>query len=141
MNFAGANNTFKGGSFDAFAAKISADGTTAWATYLGGSKEEYAREFPSIRRASAYVAGQTNSTNFAGRLNAFKGGSFDAFAAKISAAGTIAWATYLGGSPRRLRLWHCLGHRRERLRVGQYFLHEFRRRELMPSTADPTTPS
>jgi Tfp pilus assembly protein PilZ len=98
LNFAGANNAFRGGTFDAFAAKVAADGTIAWATYLGGSKEEYARGIAVDSSGVCFVAGQTNSLNFALATNAFKGGSFDAFAAKISAAGTIAWATYLGGS-------------------------------------------
>lgn len=98
LNFAGANNAFRGGSFDAFAAKVAADGTIAWATYLGGSKEEYARGIAVDSSGACFVAGQTNSTNFALATNAFKGGSFDAFAAKVSAAGAIAWMTYLGGS-------------------------------------------
>ena len=44
------------------------------------------------------VAGLTNSTDLAGANNSYHGGEYDAFVAKVKPDGTLAWATYLGGS-------------------------------------------
>jgi hypothetical protein len=54
-----------GGQFDAFVAKLSADGgTLRYATYLGGSKQDFADSIAVDPRGQAYVTGRTNSTDF-----------------------------------------------------------------------------
>jgi autotransporter-associated beta strand protein len=95
-NFAGANNAYKGG-WDAFVAKVSSGGTLAWATYLGGSGTDYGWGIAVDAAGNALVTGGTFSTDFAGANNA-NHGDLDAFVAKVSSGGTLAWATYLGGS-------------------------------------------
>ena len=45
-----------------------------------------------------YVTGTTNSTDFEGANNAYHGGAYDGFVAKLTSAGVRVWATYLGGS-------------------------------------------
>jgi hypothetical protein len=97
-SFAGANNEYHGGAYDAFVAKISTAGSLGWATFLGGGGYDYGYGIAVDAAGDAFLAGQTTSTNFAAANNAYKGGTYDAFAAKVTAAGTIAWATYLGGS-------------------------------------------
>ena len=51
---------------------------------------------------NAYVTGWTNSTNFPTTAGAFQttfsGGASDAYVAKLNAAGSLAYSTFLGGS-------------------------------------------
>jgi hypothetical protein len=91
------------GSFqDAFVTKLNAAGTAfVYSTYLGGNGNEQARGITVDSSGSAYVVGQTDSTNFP-VANAFKatigsnGG--DIFVTKLNAAGTaLVYSTYLGG--------------------------------------------
>jgi hypothetical protein len=96
-SFPGANNTYKGGTWDAFVAKVSSAGTLEWATYLGGSGMDRGQSISIDSSGNAILTGYTDSTNFTGVNNAFHGG-LDAFVAKLSSAGTLEWATYLGGS-------------------------------------------
>ena len=101
----GFDNTYHGGSFatggncDAFVAKINADGTLAWVSYLGGNGAD---EEPSIAidgQGNAWVTGMTGSTDLAtgGFETTYNGGGRDGFVAKINADGTLAWSSYLGG--------------------------------------------
>jgi hypothetical protein len=93
-----ANNTMRGGAYDAFVAKIAVDGTQDWATYLGGTVEDVGYGIVTDDAGNSYVTGSTSSNDFTGVSNTYKGGFFDAFVAKVSAAGSQTWATYLGGS-------------------------------------------
>ena len=93
---------------DAYVTKLNAAGSAlVYSTYLGGSGGEAFDAGFSIAvdsAGSAYVTGQTTSTNFptANAIQAtFGGGSpdGDAFVTKINAAGTaLAYSTYLGGT-------------------------------------------
>jgi len=93
------------GSVDAFIAKIDTNGNGApslvFSSYLGGTSDDKAYGVAIDNTGSnAYVVGQTSSNNFP-VLNPAQpayGGSFDAFVAKVSSAGTKVFATYLGGS-------------------------------------------
>lgn len=90
------------GATDAFVARISADGTTLdYATYLGGSGLDVATGIALDAAGNVYVTGYTNSGDFPVTPGAvqthLKGKLFDAFVAKISPAGALAYATYLGG--------------------------------------------
>jgi hypothetical protein len=95
-----------GGVEDAFVTKIDAAGSTlVYATYIGGSGDDYFEAGGHIALdagGNAYVAGVTNSPNFPS-LNAvqpaFGGGPFDAFVTGLNATGSaLAYSTYLGGS-------------------------------------------
>ncbi|MBL7132690.1 MAG: SBBP repeat-containing protein, partial [Phycisphaerae bacterium] len=110
-NNGGTNNSFKG-SYDAFVAKVSSSGSLLWATYLGGSSYDYGRGIAVDASGCALVTGYTFSSNFTGGSNnggtnnSFKGGSCDAFVAKVGVADagdTLATAANLGtlvaGSP------------------------------------------
>jgi uncharacterized repeat protein (TIGR01451 family) len=96
---------FPGGSFDAFVAKINTNASgvasLVFCSYLGGIADDKAYGIAIDSSASdVFVTGQTSSNNFP-LLNPAQpafGGSFDAFIAKISSAGTKVYATYLGGS-------------------------------------------
>jgi Beta-propeller repeat len=90
-----------GGAGDGFAAKLSPDGSTLdYSTYVGGTGADVANEIAVDHSGDAYVTGQTMSTNFPTQtpLQATNGGGEDAFVAKLTVAGALMYATYLGGS-------------------------------------------
>ena len=93
-----------GGLGDAFLAKLNAAGTTlVYSTYLGGSNFDTGSGIAVDSAGNAYVTGSTLSTNFPTTLGAYQGtyagGVYDAFVAKLNAAGTaLVYGTYLGGS-------------------------------------------
>jgi uncharacterized repeat protein (TIGR01451 family) len=89
-----------GGSFDAFAAKISNTGTKVYATYFGGSGDDRASGV-AVNSSGVYLTGFTSSTNLptVSPLQLNNGGAFDAFVAKLNLAGNaVLYSTYLGGS-------------------------------------------
>jgi Beta-propeller repeat len=104
---AGAFQTKSRGGFDAFVSRLNADGSTLYATYLGGSRDDFGFGIAVDASGKAYVTGRTYSSNFpttAGAFQATPGGGYsggydDAFVVKLNAAGTaLVYSTYLGGS-------------------------------------------
>lgn len=87
---------------DAFVAKLSSDGANLiYSTYYGGSGTELSRGIAVGTDGSAYISGETNSSDLplSGAFQAFNAGRFDAFIAKVSPSGAaIDYATYVGGS-------------------------------------------
>lgn len=72
-----------------------------YSTYLGGTGIDSAIGITVDSAGNAYVVGQTTSTDFPTKspLQAASGGTWDAFVAKINAAGSaLVYSTYLGGS-------------------------------------------
>jgi hypothetical protein len=90
-----------GGGWDAFVAKLSATGLLAYSTYLGGSADDQGLGITVDGQGNAYITGWTGSADFP-TTNAFQsnyaGGYEDAFVAKLTATGSLAYSTYLGGS-------------------------------------------
>ncbi|MBZ5544498.1 MAG: SBBP repeat-containing protein [Acidobacteriia bacterium] len=98
---------------DAFVVKLDATGTRlVYATYFGGSGEDYGAAIAVDAAGGAYITGYTNSTNLA-TVRAFQPGHgggvcgtppntfpcFDAFVAKLDREGSsLVYSTYLGGS-------------------------------------------
>ncbi len=72
-----------------------------YSTYLGGSGDDDGNGIAVDSTGSAYITGQTASTNFP-TTNAFQpasGGSYDAFVTKLNPAGSaMVFSTYLGGT-------------------------------------------
>ena len=95
----GAMQSVRKGARDAFVSKFGANGVLAWSTYLGGSNDEEALGL-FVRGGDAYVVGRTSSIDFptAQPVQAALLGPWDAFATKLSAAGTIVYSTMLGGT-------------------------------------------
>ncbi len=74
------------------------DPTIAWGSYLGGSGFEGRGPIAVDGAGNAYVSGDVSSSDFPATVGDLTvGGSQDAFVAKVSSAGTLLWATYLGG--------------------------------------------
>ncbi len=88
-----------GGSYDAFTAKVNANGTYAWTTRGGGTGYDYAYGVSALADGSSIITGRFRGTATFGTAPPLTstGGSVDAFTAKINANGTYAWATKAGG--------------------------------------------
>ena len=89
------------GGFDAFVAKLSAEGNSLiYSTYLGGSNWDNGMGIAVDAAGCAYITGDTLSSDFPTQdpYQDTNAGSYDAFVAKLSAAGdTLVYSTYLGG--------------------------------------------
>jgi hypothetical protein len=85
---------------DAFVAKLNSSGSFVYSTFLGGDGPDAAYAV-AVRAGSAYVVGQTFSTNFpvANALNSTQNSSIDAFVTKLNPTGSaLIFSTYLGGN-------------------------------------------
>lgn len=99
---AGAYDTTQNGLSDAFVAKLSASGAAlTYATYLGGTGDDFALGIAIDNTGSAYVTGYTGSSLWAtasGNDTVSRGG-YDAFLVKLSASGAVLrYAANIGGS-------------------------------------------
>jgi hypothetical protein len=87
---------------DAFVAKIDPDGNSfAYLTYLGGSDADQGNGIAVDRDGTAFVTGNTSSTDFpmVRPIQPRKNGDTDAFVSRLSSSGTtLIYSTYLGGS-------------------------------------------
>jgi len=88
-------------SIDAYVTKISPSGTSlVYSTYLGGGGNDHGFAIAVDSAGSAYVTGDTSSTNFpvlSGFQATMGGGFWDAFVTKLTAGGALSYSTYLGG--------------------------------------------
>jgi hypothetical protein len=93
--------TYAGG-WDGFVTKLNPTGSALiYSTYLGGSSAENLEAIAVDAAGSAYVTGNTQSTDFPTHLpfQPSLQGSQDAFVSKLSADGaSLVYSTYLGGS-------------------------------------------
>jgi hypothetical protein len=101
----GPDLTHNGGGADAFVAKVNAAGTAlVYCGYIGGDDDDLALGIAVDSSGNAYVAGDTASTEATfpvtvGPDLTFNGGLYDAFVAKVNAAGTaLVYCGYIGGS-------------------------------------------
>ena len=86
-------------STDAFVAKVAADGTVLWATYLGGTDADVPAALAVDRQGNVYATGTTSSANFlATSPRIGKAGTSSVFVTKYSAGGSLLWSELIGGS-------------------------------------------
>jgi len=85
---------------DVFVAKVTSDGDLAWASFLGGTKEDWGSGIAVDPHGNALITGGTYSADFPtpGGFETSAGGNSDAFVAKLTSDGQLDWASYLGGS-------------------------------------------
>ena len=89
--------------YDAFVFKLNASGSSlVYSTYLGGFDIDDGLAITVDTAGSAYVAGETISSNFpttSGAFSRVRSGAFDAFVTKLNPTGSaLVYSTYLGGS-------------------------------------------
>lgn len=94
--------SFGGGSSDAFVAEINNSGSTlVYGTYLGGSASDVGNGIAVDGADGAYVTGSTSSPDFPTTSNAIQiaaGGVQDAFLAKFDSVGQkLLFSSYFGG--------------------------------------------
>ena len=100
----GPDLTYNGGDDDAFVAKVNAAGTALlYAGYIGGSADEGGYGIAVDVAGNAYVTGFTSSSEATFPVTVGPdltfNGAFNAFVAKVNAAGTaLVYAGYIGGS-------------------------------------------
>jgi len=90
-----------GGPRDAFAVKLNSLGNQLiYSTYLGGSGYDAATAIRVDTAGNAYIAGDTQSTDFplSGPVQSVLGGKTDAFVTRLTPAGAVSFGTYLGGN-------------------------------------------
>jgi len=88
---------------DAFVARIAPDGSLAWASCLGGSgATDVGRAVATDASGNVWVGGYTGASDFPvpGGFQTDYHGRGDAFVARVTPWGALAWASYLGGSMR-----------------------------------------
>ena len=92
------------GGQDVFVAKLnSTTGVTPYVTKIGGTGTESGNGIAVDSSGNAYIAGQTDSTDFPGTssspIQSANAGTIDGFVAELNATGTaLTFSTYLGGS-------------------------------------------
>ncbi len=90
------------GTTDVFVGKLTAFGTLSYSTYLGGSGQEVGTAIAVDGSGNAIVAGYGYSTDLpvtADALQKTNSGDYDAFIAKLNAAGnSLLYLSYLGGN-------------------------------------------
>ena len=100
ISSSGFQANFGGGSNDAFLVKFDSSGNRIWATYYGGTGNEWGFNVATDASGKVYLSGQTTSSSGIS-FNGFKntiGGGFDAFLVKFDSTGNRIWATYYGGA-------------------------------------------
>lgn len=99
--YGGFQNSFGGGSTDAFVVKFDSAGVRLWASYYGGPGNDDGSSIVTDIAGSLYIAGTTRSISdiaSGGFQSVFGGGNTDAFLVKLDSAGNRIWATYYGGT-------------------------------------------
>ncbi|MGE5398583.1 MAG: CARDB domain-containing protein, partial [Chitinophagales bacterium] len=101
----GPDTSYNGGDYDAFVARVSADGNSLnYCGYIGGSLADLAFGIAVGSNSRAYVTGYTTSSlteGFPVKVGPYTGhgGDGDAFVARVSADGTsLDYCGYIGGA-------------------------------------------
>lgn len=123
-----------GSTYDAYLAKFSATGSIAYASFLGGSDDDYALDVAVDPTGAAYVTGQTYSSNFP-VLNPYQAtpgsANGDIFISRVAPNGaSVTYSSYLGGGAEDLAWGIALDQ------ANNIFLTGFTRSSNFP-TANP----
>jgi hypothetical protein len=93
--------TNTGNNYDAYLVQFDVAGNRLWATYYGGSSNEFGIGLALDNYGNIFMIGYTASTNGIATQSAFQinygGGGNDAFLMKFNPSGYPVWATYYGG--------------------------------------------
>lgn len=96
-NFGGVMVSGSTGNLDSFVARLSADGSIAWARSIGGSNQQEVNSLAFDREGGVLVGGQFESeVNFGSGYSLSSNGK-DGFVLRIDAAGVTTWAKAFAG--------------------------------------------
>ena len=105
---AGGSSYFQGtlnGTDDVFILKFNNSGLLLWASYYGGSQSESGNSIAVDSSGNIFITGETSSTDLpiinpgsGAYYQASNAGMTDIIIVKFNNLGTLAWATYYGGS-------------------------------------------
>ena len=127
---AGFDMTYGGGFRDAYVMKLDPNGLLSYSSYIGGSETDDGLGIAIDSDRSAYVAGETRSTEADGfpvsvGPTLTHAGSADAFITKVSAAGdAIVFSGYLGGASRESALDVAVDRHGNAYLTGETFTNE-----------------
>ncbi|MFO0355914.1 MAG: SBBP repeat-containing protein [Sphingobacteriaceae bacterium] len=114
-------NTFGGGSLDAFVVKFNSAGVRQWGTQYGGSGTDMAYDCDIDAAGNVYMAGKTSSSFSIGTIGShqpnFGGGPQDAFLACFNSTGVRQWGTYYGGNGDE-EAWGVAVHNTGHIEIG-----------------------
>jgi hypothetical protein len=95
-------DTYGGGTKDAFLVMFNNTGVRQWATYIGGTGTDGAEGCFVDFSGNILITGETSSgsgiATAGNHQNTFGGGTGDAFLAKFGNTGSKLWGTYYGGT-------------------------------------------
>lgn len=97
-------DTMLNGASDAFVAKITTIAmlpTLTWASYLGGTFDDWGYGVAVDPGGNVYVTGQTSSLDFplGGGFDTAFGGGYEGFVTQVDTSGSsLGWSSYLGGA-------------------------------------------
>lgn len=98
----GAYQTTQNGNYDGMVVKFNAAGSRQWATYYGGSGDEFVYASATDSNGNFVISGDTDTPTGLGTTGAHQvnngGGTVDAFVASFSTNGTRNWGTYYGAN-------------------------------------------
>jgi hypothetical protein len=75
---------------------LTIDPTLAWHTFLGGSGSDTGTAIAVDGSGNVYVSGVSTAT-WGSPVQAYNGGSTDAFVTKLDSSGNLVWQTFVGG--------------------------------------------
>ncbi|HEX7333207.1 MAG TPA: SBBP repeat-containing protein [Pyrinomonadaceae bacterium] len=100
----GAFDTTHNGSFDAFVTKLNPSGSAlVYSTFVGGSSLDEATDIALDASGSAYITGQTFSSDYpttAGAADTTFNGTIDVFVTRLNPSGSapLVYSTFVGGN-------------------------------------------
>ena len=90
------------GSFDAYLVKFNSSGVRQWATYYGGSGNDFGFSCATDASDNVFMIGITSSTSGIATAGAHETAVNNGFLVKFNSSGVRQWGTYFGGNGK-----HC----------------------------------
>jgi hypothetical protein len=97
----GAHQQSLGGMIDAFLVKFNSAGTRQWATFYGGTADDYGNSVTTDQNGNVYLCGSTTSSSgisTPGSHQVTYTGTQDGYMVKFNSSGVRQWGTYYGGT-------------------------------------------
>ncbi|MBM2816297.1 MAG: hypothetical protein HW421_3059 [Ignavibacteria bacterium] len=92
------SNKYRGSQSESFVLKLTPEGNTVWAIYLGGDGHDWTRGITLDKSLNVLVCGGTTSYFYPAALSySSQKGYTDGFIAKLTNNGELLWSVYYGG--------------------------------------------